>query len=292
MIIALIQTLRPKQWTKNILLFAAYLFTLDQEHNAATLIRVLAAFGLFCAMSGGTYIFNDVLDRQRDSLHPRKCKRPIACGRLPVAVAVPFGLLLVGGVIYASFLLSVNFGLIAAGYALLSLSYSLFLKHVVVVDVLTIAAGFVLRAVAGAVVIDVQISPWLLVCTTLLALFLGFAKRRSELLGLEDGAEGHRKTLSDYSESMLDQMLNISASAALMAYFLYSFSPNSETAASHPYMMLTVPFVIFGLFRYLYLLHARDAGKGFEMVLLEDRPMLINIILWAAVAAVAMKLTS
>ncbi len=289
MIIALAKSLRPNQWTKNLLVFAGYLFTIEQGHPISTLLRVVAAFAIFCAVSGATYILNDVADADRDRKHPRKCKRPIASGRVSPAAGVAFAVVLAGASTAAAFALGFHFGLLVAGYFLLTLAYSCILKHVVIVDLLVIAAGFVIRAAAGAVVIEVTISPWLLVCTTLLALFLGIAKRRGELMNLENGGIDHRKTLDDYTAPMLDQMLNITAASALMGYFLYTFTPTSATGANHPHMMITVPFVIYGLFRYLYLVHSRSAGDSPEQLLLDDKPLLINLILYVIAAAVALK---
>jgi len=284
---ALISALRPKQWTKNALLFAGYLFTIERGHTSAELVAVVAAFGVFCAVSGATYIVNDVLDLARDRRHPTKRKRPIASGALPVPVAVIAAAVLLGGGLYGAFRLGTYFFYATAAYLLLSSLYSLALKHVVIMDVLCIAAGFVVRAAAGAFVIDVKISPWLLLCTTLLALFLGLAKRRSELISLEDGHK-HRATLGQYTAPMLDQMLNISASTTLMAYCLYTFT--GTTGTEHPAMMMTIPFVVYGLFRYLLLIQSRNAGGSPELVLLEDKPMLANMLLYIVAAAVALKL--
>ena len=290
MILALFKSLRPKQWTKNLLVFAGFLFTIQQDHPFDVLLRVAGAFALFCAVSGATYIFNDAADAERDRKHPKKCKRPIASGAVPVSLALAFATVLVMGSVWESFRLNTWFGALIAGYFALTIAYSLKLKHVVIVDLLTLAAGFVIRAAAGAVVIDVQISPWLLVCTTLLALFLGLAKRRGELVLLGNSVE-HRKTLSEYSAPMLDQMLTISASACLMGYFLYTFSPNPVTGQAHPSMMITVPFVIYGLFRYLYLVHTSPNGGGSpEQLLLEDRPLLLNVALYVIAAAMALKM--
>jgi len=284
---ALILSLRPKQWTKNALLFAGYLFTIEQGHSIAELVRVLAACGIFCAISGGTYIINDVVDVKRDRKHPLKCKRPIASGALPVGTAIVLAALILGGSLYWAHRLEGFFWIAAAAYLALSLSYSAALKQLVIVDVLAIAAGFVIRAVAGAVVIDVKISPWLLLCTTLLALFLGLAKRRNELLTLEEGHK-HRRTLGQYSVPMLDQMLSVTASATLMAYCLYTFT--GETGQQHPLMMATIPFVVYGLFRYMLLIQNRNAGGSPELVLLEDKPMLLNMLLYILTAAAALKL--
>lgn len=301
MVAGLLKSLRPKQWSKNLLVFAGFLFTIQQRHPPGTLLSVFAAFGLFCAVSGATYIINDVIDAERDRKHPRKCKRPIASGAVPIKAALIFAVLLLTGAIYASFRLDSYFGMLICAYCLLTASYSICLKHIVIVDLFAIAAGFVIRAVAGAVIVRaidpftglihrVEISPWLLVCTSLLALFLGLAKRRSELTTLEDGAIEHRATLSQYNIPMLDQMLSISAAATLMAYCLYTFTSLSKTGQAHPYMMMTVPFVIYGLFRYLFLIHDRNAGGHPELVLLEDKPLLINLFLYVIAAVIALKL--
>jgi 4-hydroxybenzoate polyprenyltransferase len=290
LLIALLSSLRPKQWTKNALLFAGYLFTIQEGHTPGQLLRVVAAFALFCAVSGGSYLVNDVVDVECDRKHPRKRKRPIASGAVSVRAALVTASVLGVGGIAGSFALDIRFAGFALAYLVLMLAYSASLKHLVIVDLLTIAAGFVLRAVAGAVVIDVAISPWLVLCTTLLALFLGSAKRRSELLTLEKGGTDHRRTLGDYSAAMLDQMLGITASATLMSYCLYTFMPNPITGKPHEAMMITVPFVVYGLLRYLFLIQSRNAGSSPEVVLLEDRPMLVNVFLYVLAAIVALKL--
>jgi 4-hydroxybenzoate polyprenyltransferase len=289
MLIALLSLLRPKQWTKNGLVFAGYLFTVQDGHTTAQLLQVALAFVVFCAVSGASYIVNDIADAERDRKHPRKCKRPIASGAVSAPIALVFALLLIAASVAEAFRLGQGFGGLTVAYLLLMLVYSASLKHVVIVDLLAIAAGFVIRAVAGAVVIGVAISPWLLLCTTLLALFLGFAKRRSELLTLDDGL-GHRKTLGEYTAPMLDQMLSISASATLMSYCLYTFLPSPITGKTHEGMMLTIPFVVYGLFRYLFLIQSRNAGGSPEIVLLEDKPTLLNMLLYIAAAVIALKL--
>ncbi|MCE5323314.1 decaprenyl-phosphate phosphoribosyltransferase [bacterium] len=283
-------SLRPKQWTKNLLVFAGYLFTIEQGHSSIMLLRAAAAFGLFCAVSGAGYILNDACDVSCDRKHPRKCHRPIAAGQISIGAAVVFCVLLLIGGLAASYALATSFGLMITAYFILTTAYSLYLKHVVIVDLLAIAGGFVIRAVAGAVVIHVAISPWLLVCTTLLALFLGLAKRRGEIATLENGGVDYRPTLGLYSTLMLDQMLTISASASLMAYFLYTFTPNYYSGQQHPAMMATVPFVIYGLFRYLFLIHTKNAGSAPEQVLLEDKPLLVNLLLYIIVTVIALKI--
>ena len=287
LVTTLVKSLRPKQWSKNLLVFAGYLFTIEQDHPPSVLLRVVAAFCVFCAVSGATYVLNDVVDAESDRRHPRKCKRPIASGALPVGVALAFAAVLTAGSLAAAFRLGIGFGLLTSAYVVLTVAYSLALKHVVIVDLLAIAAGFVIRAAAGAVVIAVVISPWLLVCTTLLALFLGLAKRRGEIVTLENGGVDHRRILDDYSAPLLDQMLNIAASASLMAYFLYTFT--ATTGKSHPEMMITVPFVIYGLFRYLYLVHTKNAGDSPEQLLIDDKPLLVNVLLYVVAVIIAMK---
>jgi 4-hydroxybenzoate polyprenyltransferase len=297
LVTGLLASLRPKQWTKNLLVFAGFLFTIEQKHPPYTWLQVLAAFGLFCALSGAGYIVNDALDCERDRQHPRKCKRPIASGRVPVRLAVAFAVALAAAALAASFLLDFYFGLLALAYLILTSSYTFVLKHVVIVDVLAVTAGFVIRAVAGAVVVSavgpdglphrVEISPWLLVCTTLLALFLASAKRRAEL-SLANSSK-HRQTLDEYSAGLLDQMINIAASACLMGYLLYTFTPASKTGTTHPHMMITIPFVVYGLFRYLYLIHTKNLGGSPEQLLIDDKPLLVNILLYVVAVVVAFK---
>lgn len=290
MLIALLKSLRPKQWTKNGLLFAGYLFTVQQGHTREELLRVVAAFAVFCAVSGASYVVNDIADAERDRKHPRKCKRPIASGAVSIPIALVFAGMVLALAVWESFRLSALFGAMTVSYLVLTLAYSASLKHVVIVDLLAIAAGFVIRAVAGAVVIMVAISPWLLLCTTLLALFLGLAKRRSELLTLENGGLDHRKTLGEYSAPMLDQMLSVTASTTLMAYCLYTFTAvSSATGKPHPAMMVTIPFVVYGLFRYMFLIQSKNAGGSPELVLLEDKPMLLNVLLYIIASVIALK---
>lgn len=289
-ITAIWRSLRPKQWTKNLLVFAGYLFTIERGHPLNTLLLVIAGFVLFCAVSSSGYILNDIFDIDRDRKHPRKRNRPIASGELPISAAAALAIILLLASIAGSFVLDTVFCCLIVAYFILTLAYSISLKHFVIVDLLAIASGFVLRAVAGALLIDVAISPWLLVCTTLLALFLGLAKRRGEMTTLDNGGVDYRPILSEYSTEMLDQMLTISASASLMAYFLYTFTPNYYTGQLHPAMMATVPFVIYGLFRYLFLIHTKGAGCAPEQVLLEDKPLFINLILYIITAIIALKI--
>jgi 4-hydroxybenzoate polyprenyltransferase len=218
-----------------------------------------------------------------------KRRRPIASGVVPVQVAFAFAVILLAGSWLGSIRLDPYFTVTLIGYFLLTTAYTLKLKHIVIVDLLVLAAGFVLRAVAGAIAINVEISPWLLLCTTLLALFIGLAKRRHELVMLEEGAGKHRKILDEYSVAFLDQMINITSATALMAYSLYTFSGISRTGSKHPYMMITIPFVIYGVFRYLYLIHKKNAGGRPEQVLLDDTPLLVNVGLWAITVVIVLR---
>jgi len=283
--LALLVSLRPKQWTKNLLLFAGLLFTLDQPPRVPHPVQNAAlGFLLFSLLSSVVYLVNDLADRESDRNHPKKCRRPIAAGELSPTLAMAAAITLGIVSLSAAFKLSVSFGWVAVVYFLITLAYSFRLKHVVILDVLTLAAGFVLRAIAGAFVINVHISDWLILCTLMLALFLGLSKRRAELIAIQEtGTVGTRRILDEYSPAMLDQMIVIVTSACLMSYALYTV--NSETAHAHRFLMATIPFVIYGIFRYLYLMHRHSLGESPDAVLLEDRPMLVNALLWGFATA-------
>jgi len=279
----LLISLRPGQWAKNLLVFAGLLFG-KQLFDPTALVRAAAAFVIFCALSGVVYLVNDVLDRDSDRQHPIKARRPIASGALgqPAALAAAAGLAIAG--LAAAFALEPAFGLVAAAYVGLLALYSGPLKHIVIIDVLTIAVGFVLRAVAGAVAVHVAISHWLLVCTILLALFIALAKRRHELVLLADGATSHRPILSEYSPYLLDQMIAVVTASTLVAYIFYTISPETEQKFGTPWLGLTIPFPIYGIFRYLYLVHQREGGGSPADLLITDRPLLLCVALWAAAA--------
>lgn len=270
----LFKAMRPKQWTKNFVIFAGIIFSRNIFIDAY-LLKTYYAFIAFCALSGSVYIINDLLDMDKDRSHPTKRNRPLASGQLGVTTAVVFVILTTLATLFGAFWLDTAFGFVAAAYFVLTLSYSLKLKNIVIIDVLTIAMGFILRAVAGAMVISVDISPWLLVCTFLLALFLALNKRRHELILLNDTAGIHRKILIEYEPAMLDQMISVVTSSTVMAYSLYTF-----TSGHSDYLMLTIPFVIYGIFRYQYLVYRKDIGGSPESALLKDPPMLINVLLW------------
>lgn len=276
---AIWRTLRPQQWTKNGLVFAALIFSKNLLDPSA-IGRTTTAFILMCMLSSSMYIVNDILDREHDARHPKKKKRPIASGQLqiPVAMAIAIGLLAVG--LPGAFLLSVSFGRVALAYAGLVLSYSIVLKHRVILDVIAIAIGFVLRAGAGAVVIAVEISPWLLLCTFLLAIFLALAKRRSELSILGDEPDYYRPVLRKYSPAFLDQMVSVATATTVIAYALYTMDSHTIEFFGTPNLIYTFPFVVYGIYRYLYLTYHKEMGSSPEMILLTDRGIILDIIGW------------
>jgi len=279
LILSIIKSMRPKQWTKNFFVFAGLLFTLDRPHPTSDYVKVILAFALFCILSGVVYLVNDIRDIEGDRKHPLKSKRPIASGKLSRTAAWISAYTLVLIALAGSVLLDRVFAEVAFAYAALLTAYSVFLKDIVILDVMTIATGFVLRAVAGAAVIHVAISPWLLMCTILLALFLGLAKRRGELVQIESGVPNHRASLAHYSLPLVDQFIGITAGSTIIAYALYTFF--SKTGEAHPYMMATMPFVIYGIFRYLLLIHQNAGCESPELLVLADKPLLIDIGLWA-----------
>jgi 4-hydroxybenzoate polyprenyltransferase len=274
----LVKSLRPEQWTKNLIVFAALIFG-EQLFDLAAVGRSLAAFLVFCALSGVVYLVNDVSDREADRLHPLKRRRPVAAGEVPLSVALGTAVLMGAAGLAAAFWLRPAFGWIAAAYLVLFVAYSRVLKHVVIVDVLTIAIGFVLRAAAGAAAIAVPMSQWLLVCTILLALFLALSKRRHELTLLAANAAGHRRILEEYNPYLLDQMIGVVTASTLVAYIIYCTSPETTEKFGTTHLVLTTPFPIYGIFRYLYLVHQKGVGSPSE-VLLTDRPLVASIVLW------------
>jgi 4-hydroxybenzoate polyprenyltransferase len=281
----LIASLRPEQWTKNLIVFAALIFGRRLFDPAAVGLS-LAAFFVFCALSGVVYLINDINDREADRLHPLKRRRPIAAGELTPAAAAAAAMVIGAAALATAVWINAVFGLIAGAYVALFAAYSRVLKHVVILDVLTIAIGFVLRAAAGAVAIAVPMSQWLLVCTILLALFLGLSKRRHELTLLAGAATGHRRILEEYNPYLLDQMIGVVTASTLMAYIIYCTSPETTEKFGTSQLVLTTPFPIYGIFRYLYLVHQRGSGSPSE-VLLTDRPLVACIAFWGlAVVAI------
>jgi len=276
--LALLSSLRPRQWIKNLFVFAGVIFS--QQMLTPLLWTAVAAFAIFCGLSGAMYLFNDVADAARDRLHPTKRFRPIASGRLSRRTASVAGALLLAGSLAAAFRINVPFGLVALAYGVLLTAYSVWFKHLVILDVLTVAAGFVLRAVAGAVAVDVEISGWLLICTILLALFLALGKRRHEYRSLARDASSHRPILAEYSEGFLDQMISVVTASTVTAYALYTMSPETVAKFHTRLLPLTLPFVLYGIFRYLYLLYRRDLGGSPSDLVVGDRALLLDALLW------------
>lgn len=280
----LVRSLRPKQWTKNLFVLAALPFGLKLFDSAAVALA-LAAFVVFCALSGVVYIVNDLYDRDGDRQHPVKRLRPIAAGDLAPRTAALAAAAIAAAALSAAVWLGPRFALAATAYLALFTLYSRWLKHVVILDVLSIAIGFVLRTWAGAVAIAVPVSDWLLVCTVLLALFLGLSKRRHEITLLAGGASSHRRILDEYNPYLLDQMISVVTASTLMAYIIYCTSSDTVERFGTHNLVLTIPFPIYGILRYLYLVHRRDGGGDPSELLITDRPLLICVGLWGLVTA-------
>lgn len=287
----LLQALRPSQWIKNLVVLAAYFFArwdpTQQAHatGLAAMLHVLAAAGLFCLVSSAIYLVNDIRDVAADRAHPVKCRRPIAAGTVSIGAAWVAALVLLLAGLLGAFLLSPAFSLLACGYVALQLAYTFGLKRVALLDVFMIAIGFVLRAVAGALVIDVRISPWLLLCTFLLALFLGLCKRRHEKRLLADGsAQQHREALAGYEERLLDLLIGIAGAATVVAYAIYTLAPETVARFGTSRLGLTIPFVVFGVFRYLDLVYRHEQGGRPEKVLLTDRVLIATVLLYGLTA--------
>ncbi len=278
MLKALLKSMRIRQWTKNVFVLAALVFD-RQLLNITSLWHSVAGMFIFCLLSSSVYLFNDIMDVEADRKHPVKSKRPIASGLLPIRVALVASIILVVITLPLAYLLSPWFALIAFIYFALNLAYSTWLKHIAILDVLLVAAFFVLRVAAGVTLIKVErFSPWLYVVTTLFALYIGFGKRRAELALLAEGANMHRKVLEGYTIPMLDQFITIVSSTTIVAYSLYTFT--AENLKGSALMMLTIPFVLYGIFRYLYLVQVKHAGGAPEELLLTDRPLQITIFFW------------
>lgn len=270
----LIRLLRPKQWTKNLLLFAALLFSFE-EIRTETILATLLGFILFSLVAGCVYILNDYVDRDRDRQHPVKKFRPMASGQVNPSHALLFGIILLILSVGTAFMMNPLFGVLCVVYFLLNVSYSFVLKHLVILDMMTIAAGFVLRAIAGGVLIHVPFTPWFLICTMLLSLFLAIGKRRNELTLLEGNTGSHRKVLDNYSITLLDQFNTIVTTATIISYSLFTFTSDRSI-----HLMWTIPLVIYGMFRYLYLIHMKNQGGSPDRVLFEDKPILITVTLY------------
>ena len=282
--IAAIKALRPKQWTKNGVLLVPLLFA-KSIFVQGQLLKSALAVASFCLLASGVYLVNDWFDREKDRLHPEKKNRPIAAGLLGPGPVVVLLALCWGGALALALAINLQFVWVCLGYVALQIAYTTVLKHLVVLDVMALALGFIVRVVAGAVAIDVVVSNWLFLCTLLGAVFLGFAKRRAELSSLEQGASAHRASLGEYTQTMLDQMMSISAACTILAYGLYTVSPDTIARVGSDHLKLTVPCVIFGVFRYLFLVHKRGLGGSPEKILLSDVPLIVDIFVFLGVAA-------
>jgi|SRR5262245_13345982 len=280
---SLARGLRPQQWVKNLFVFAPLLFS-QNLFSPPAVGRSVAAFLLFGLASSSVYLLNDIFDREQDRLHPQKRNRPLVTGELTVAVAGGAVLVLLLLALGGAWMISIPLALVLLGYWLINLLYSTWLKHQVILDVFAIASGFVLRVAGGALVIQVEISHWLFLCTTLLALFLGFSKRRHELGVLQARAEAHRQVLADYSPHFLDMMIAIVTASTVMCYALYTVSDDTVRRFHTHALLLTLPFVLYGIFRYLYLIHNRNEGGDPTQTVLADVPMLVDLGLWALTA--------
>jgi 4-hydroxybenzoate polyprenyltransferase len=292
MLRALFKTMRPKQWVKNGVIFAALVFD-HHLFQLGPLLSTLAGFALLCVLSSTVYIINDLADIEKDRLHPKKRLRPLASGALRKEAAIAAAILLPLIALPLAYLLDFGFAVVAVIYLAENLLYSFQLKHYVIVDVLMVALGYLLRVTAGALIIDVAISPWLYICMTLLALFMGFGKRRGELMllnrnGQGNGSQTSRKVLEEYSLAFLDEMINLVSSATVMAYSLYTFS--ADNLPKNHAMMLTIPFVLYGIFRYLYLIHMRGEGGSPDELVLTDRPLQVTFGLWGLSAVLILYL--
>ncbi|RLC81322.1 MAG: decaprenyl-phosphate phosphoribosyltransferase [Chloroflexi bacterium] len=286
MIIGLIKTMRPKQWVKNVFAFAPLIFDV-KLFDPRYLARTIVGAGLLCLVSGVVYIINDLVDIEQDRRHPKKQKRPLASGQVNAGAAIVAAIIIPLIALPAGFLLDPGFGAILTGYLLLQIAYSFWLKNVVIVDVMVIAAGFLLRVAAGVPLVDAErFSPWLYVCMTLLALLIGFGKRRHELVLLKENANTHRKSLQEYNLSLLDHIISIVTASTLVAYAFYTFSaPNLPPNYT---MMLTIPFVLYGIFRLLYLIHVKEMGGAPEEIALTDRPLQAAFLLWGLSVVIVM----
>jgi 4-hydroxybenzoate polyprenyltransferase len=282
---ALLVSLRPRQWVKNLFVFGGLVFG-QRLFDPTAVGTAVAAFAIFCGLSGAIYLLNDVADRDKDRLHPEKRSRPVAAGRLSVGAALAAAAALIVAGLAAAAWLSRPFAVAAVAYVLLLSAYSARLKHVVIVDVLVVAIGFVLRAAAGALAIDVAISGWLLICTILLALFLALGKRRHEVLTLGEGASRHRPILAEYSAGLLDQMIAVVTASTVTAYALYTMSPETVAKFRTSLLPATLPFVLYGIFRYLYLLYRCQLGGNPSEVVIRDRALLVNTLLWLVLVLV------
>jgi 4-hydroxybenzoate polyprenyltransferase len=283
-IIEIFHSLRPQQWIKNLFIFAPLIFS-QNIFNRPLLLKTIEAFVAFCLVSSGHYIFNDLRDLEEDRRHPVKSNRPLASGRLKKGPAVAALVVIGAAGLAVAASIDLPFLLAAAGYLALQTAYSMWLKHVVILDVFVIAAGFLIRVVAGGLAIKVEISSWLLICTILLSLFLAMGKRRYELVLLDKDAASHRPILKEYNTYLLDQMISVVTASTLLAYCLYTISAETVAKFGTRNLIFTVPFVLYGIFRYLYLIHQKAEGGTPEALIIHDKPLLLDIFLWIVAAA-------
>lgn len=276
-------SMRSQQWYKNLVLFIGILFSLNLL-NIQMWFDVIAAFLIFCLISGSEYLINDVIDIEKDKSHPQKSKRPIASGELTPFSALSGAIILTCVGLVCAYYLSLSFFFSVIAYFILILAYSLVLKYYIVVDVLTISTGFVIRAIAGCLVIGVIVSPWLILCAFFLALFLALGKRRHEMILMGTEANNHRKILEGCTEGMVNQMVTITTAVLIMSYSLYTFLMDNLA------MMITIPFVTYGIFRYLYLIHVKNLG-GEPEILFKDRGLVICMVLWGMIAIIVLYIT-
>jgi len=281
-IISIVKLVRPHQWVKNTVIFAAVIFS-KNFFNLPYLERSIIAFGVFCVASGAVYIFNDIIDARADRNHPQKSRRPIAAGDISLAMAIIyFVVMFAGAVVLSYFIFNIHFFKVVSIYILLNILYSIVLKRIVILDVVIISINFVLRAVAGvyAIASTLEFSTWLIICTFFLSLFLALSKRRAEVELLEERAEKHRRALRDYSTKLLDEMIAVVTASTVMSYTLYTISTSTVEKFGTVNLVYTVPFVVFGIFRYLFLIHMRKEGGSPTRILYRDRPLIINLVLW------------
>ncbi len=282
MIISIVKLVRPHQWVKNTVIFAAVIFS-KNFFNLPYLERSIIAFGVFCVASGAVYIFNDIIDARADRNHPQKSRRPIAAGDISLAMAIIYFIVMfAGAVVLSYFIFNIHFFKVVSIYILLNILYSIVLKRIVILDVVIISINFVLRAVAGvyAIAPTLEFSTWLIICTFFLSLFLALSKRRAEVELLEERAEKHRRALRDYSTKLLDEMIAVVTASTVMSYTLYTISTSTVEKFGTVNLVYTVPFVVFGIFRYLFLIHMRKEGGSPTRIIYRDRPLIINLVLW------------
>lgn len=284
---SLVRIARPAQWLKNGIVFAGLIFAGEAGHVWKVELAIAAA-AIFCLLSSAVYIINDIVDREKDRQHPLKRERPLAAGALSVGTAAGVAVSLVVVSLIGAWFMNLNFFYVSVAFLTLNLIYSFWSKNIVILDVMSIAFSFVIRAYAGAVAIDVPASKWLLLNTFFLALFLAFGKRRHELVLLDQGATEHRSILGQYSPYLLDQLIALVTASTVVMYMLYTFSSEVMEKLGTSNLYLTIPFVVYGVFRYLYLIHKREMGGSPTRILIDDRPLLVNVILWLITVFVVM----